>query len=140
MYPPGTDMSIGVLLITHPGIGQSILLGAKRIYGSTPLNIFCLEVPVDGNIERIRSQTAGLIAQLNEGQGVLILTDLYGATPNNIARGFAHTGQVAVLSGLSLPMLLRVFNYANEDNLSSLSGKAAEGAQRSVCPCYGHPE
>lgn len=133
-------MSIGVLLITHPGIGPSILLSAKRIYGSTPLNIFCLEVPVDGNIQRLREQTVGLIAQLNEGDGVLILTDLYGATPNNLARGFAHADQVAVLAGLNLPMLLRVFNYASESHLRHLSDKAAEGAQRSVCPYYQQVE
>lgn len=129
-------MSIGVLLITHPGIGTAILHSTKRIFGSTPLNVFCLEVPVDTNLQRIRHETAALIAQLNQGQGVLILTDLYGATPNNIARSFAHMDQVTVLAGLSLPMLLRVFNYASENSLKNLSSRAEEGAQRSVCPCY----
>lgn len=129
-------MSIGVLLITHPGIGPSIMHSAKRIFGSTPMDVRCLEVPVDVDQARVKQATSKLVEELNQGQGILILTDLYGATPNNIARSFAAENQVAVLAGLSLPMLLRVFNYAQEMDLRTLSDKAQEGAQRSVCPCY----
>ncbi len=129
-------MTVGVLLMTHPGIGTSILNNAKRIYGSTPVGMSCLEVPVDVNPKRIKQEAERLLRQLDQGQGVLILTDLYGATPNNIARGFAYADQVVVLAGLNLPMLLRVFNYAVGADLQNLSDKAREGAQLGVCACY----
>ena len=78
-------MSVGVLLITHPGIGTSMLHSARRIIAHCPLQTMCIEVPVDASPERTRDTAAKLIAQLDQGEGVLILTDLFGATPNNIA-------------------------------------------------------
>jgi len=127
-------MSVGVLLITHPGIGTSMLHSARRIIQQCPLQTMCIEVPVDASPERTSDTVAKLIAQLDQGEGVLILTDLFGATPNNIARKFSHPGRVAVLAGLNLPMLVRVFNYPQAD-LKSLCNTAVQGGARGVHEC-----
>ena len=127
-------MSVGVLLITHPGIGTSMLHSARRIIADSPLDTMCIEVPVDANSERISDTALKLIGQLDQGDGVLILTDLFGATPNNIARTFSQPGKVAVLAGLNLPMLVRVFNYAHAD-LKSLCDTAVQGGERGVHEC-----
>jgi PTS system ascorbate-specific IIA component len=127
-------MSVGVLLITRPGIGTSMLHSARRIIADCPLRTMCIEVPVDASPERTRDTADKLIAQLDQGDGVLILTDLFGATPNNIARTFSHPGRVAVLAGLNLPMLVRVFNYPNAD-LKSLCDTAVQGGSRGVQEC-----
>jgi len=127
-------MNVGVLLITHPGIGTSMLHSARRIIEDCPLNVMCLEVPVDTNLERIVESTDKLIDQLDQGSGVLVLTDIFGATPNNIARQFSEQGRVAVLSGLNLPMLVRVFNYPAAD-LKTLCQTAVEGGARGVHEC-----
>lgn len=127
-------MNVGLLLITHPGIGTSILNSARRMIGDSPLNVMCLEVPVDTNIERLTDNVRKLISQLDQGDGVLVLTDIYGATPNNIARQFSEQGRVAVLAGLNLPMLVRVFNYPNA-GLKELCDTAVHGGVRGIHEC-----
>lgn len=124
-------MSTGILLMTHPGIGSSILHNAMRIYGETPLPVRCLEVPVDTGLARIEADAIQAIEQLDEGYGVLVITDIFGATPDNIARKLNKQHKIIVLAGLNLPMLLRVFNYPLDD-LTQLCAKAVEGGTRGV--------
>jgi PTS system ascorbate-specific IIA component len=129
-------MSTGILLITHPGIGSAILSSARRILPDCPLRIRCLEVPNDADPERLQGEATELLARLDQGDGVLVLTDIFGATPNNIARRLAEPGRVSVLAGLSLPMLVRLFNYPNE-NLDGLREAAIQGAMRGIGQCNG---
>lgn len=127
-------MSVGILLITHPGIGSALLNGARRIVLDCPLRTKCLEVPLDARIDKLATQAAEMTQRLDEGDGVLVLTDIFGATPNNIARGLEQHAHVVVLAGLSLPMLVRLFNYP-EDDLLGLCKTASLGAKRGIGPC-----
>ena len=128
-------MSVGVLLITHPGVGSSLLHIATRIIGSSTLPVKCLEVPPDAPVEPVCERARSMLKVLNRGTGVLVLTDIFGATPHNIAKQVACGGNRAtVLSGLNLPMLVRVFNYPNDD-LDTLASKAAEGGTRGIMSC-----
>lgn len=124
-------MSVGVLLITHPGIGSSLLHIATRILSDCPLRTKCLEVPPNGDTDQLLAQAAEHLAALDEGQGVLILTDIFGATPSNIGREIVAIGRASMVSGVNLPMLLRVFNYSNE-NLETLCIKASESGNRGI--------
>jgi PTS system mannose-specific IIA component len=124
-------MSVGILLITHPGVGSSLLHIASRILGETPAQVRCLEVPAGKDTAAATSQANEMLAGLDDGDGVLILTDIYGATPSNISCGLASTGGTAVLSGLSLPMLIRTLNYPADD-LADLAAKAREGGERGI--------
>lgn len=124
-------MSVGILLLTHPGVGSSLLHTAIRILGETSLSIRCLEVPAGGDVAAAISTARDLLADLNSGDGVLILTDIYGATPSNIACALTDDDGSAVVSGLNLPMLIRTFNYP-EDNLANLVERAREGATRGI--------
>ena len=127
-------MSVGILLITHPGIGNALLNSARRIVTDCPLRIKCLEVPLDASIEKLQAQAGEMLARLDQGQGVLVLTDIFGATPNNIARDLAASGRVRVLSGLSLPMLVRLLNYPDND-LRGHCESAIQGATRGIGSC-----
>lgn len=129
-------MSTGILIITHPGIGNAILHGARRIVVDCPLRIKCLEVPVDASIEKLSSQAEDMLQRLDEGDGVLVLTDMFGATPNNIARQLAQPERVMVLAGLSLPMLVRLLNYPDND-LQGMCQSAILGATRGIGSCDG---
>ena len=129
-------MSTGILLVTHPGIGNAILNAARRIIADCPLRTKCLEVPVDASVEKILAQAQEMLERLDEGDGVLVLTDIFGATPNNIARQLEEPGRVIVLAGLSLPMLVRLFNYP-DDNLHALCRNAVLGATRRIGSCNG---
>jgi PTS system ascorbate-specific IIA component len=128
-------MSVGVLLVTHPGIGSAMLHIAMRIIGSSTLPIKCLEVPPDAALDPVSERARSMLKVLDRGAGVLVLTDLYGATPHNIAQDVACAEpDTTVLSGLNLPMLLRIFNYPDDD-LDTLASKAAEGGSRGIMSC-----
>lgn len=132
-------MSVGILLITHPGVGNAMLHISMRIMGSSDVPIKCLEVPPDAAIEPTCEAARSLLKVLDRGSGVLVLTDLYGATPHNIAKEVAcKRTSTTVLSGLNLPMLLRVFNYPMDD-LDTLVSKAAEGGTRGIMSCPLEP-
>lgn len=124
-------MSIGILLMTHPGVGTAQLATASRLLAVCPTRIRCLDVPVDANTETILKHASREILRLDDGGGVLVLTDAYGSTPSNIACKLAEDHFARVVSGLNLPMLIRVFNYFTED-LDTLSDKAIEGGIRGI--------
>ncbi|MCB1792445.1 MAG: PTS fructose transporter subunit IIA [Gammaproteobacteria bacterium] len=128
-------MSVGVLLITHPGVGSSLLHIAMRIIGHSTLAVKCLEVPPDAAVDPVLERARSMLKVLDHGAGVLVLTDLFGATPHNVAQAVAcGDGRTNVLAGLNLPMLVRVFNYPGDD-LDTLTSKAAEGGSRGIIAC-----
>ncbi len=125
-------MAVGILLITHPGIGSALLTVATRLLRTLPLPIEALEVPFDGDPDELLPRASAALRKVDGGNGVLVLTDLYGATPSNLAAKVARLGTpVRRVSALSLPMLLRVMNYA-ELSLDELPAIAAAGARNGV--------
>lgn len=124
-------MSIGILLLTHPGIGEALLATACTTLSGCPLRTRCVEVPPGADLDRLAQQVRGAIEAVDDGSGVLVLTDAYGATPSNLICGLQLQEHVAVVSGVNLPMLIRVFNYADE-SLEALTSKAAEGGLRGI--------
>ncbi|GAB3377812.1 PTS sugar transporter subunit IIA [Lysobacter fragariae] len=125
-------MTVGVLLITHEGIGTALLAVATRLLRNLPLPTAVLEVPFDGDPDALLPQASAALRKVDRGEGVLVLTDLYGATPSNLAAKVARLGTpVHRVSALSLPMLLRVMNYPEQD-LDELPAVAAAGARNGV--------
>ena len=125
-------MSVGILLITHEGIGNPLIAVATRLLRQLPLATEAFEVPFDGDVDALLPQASAALRRVDGGQGVLVLTDLYGATPSNIAARLARLGTpVRRVSALSLPMLLRVMNYADLE-LSELPAVAAAGSRNGV--------
>ena len=122
-------MACGILLITHPGIGSAILDVAGQLLRPLPLKAEAFEVPVGASPEALLPQASAALRRVDDGDGVLVLTDLYGATPANLAARLARLGTpVRRVSALSLPMLLRVMNYAELD-LDDLPSVAAAGSR-----------
>ncbi len=127
-------MPVGVLLITHEGIGSALVAVATRLLRQLPLRTEAFEVPFDGDPEALLPQASAALRRVDGGQGVLVLTDLYGATPSNLAARLARLGTpVRRVSAVNLPMLLRVMNYA-ELELDELPAVAAAGARNGVIP------
>lgn len=125
-------MACGILLITHPGIGASFLAVATTLLRQLPLKTEAFEVPFDADLDTLLPQASAALRRVDGGQGVLVLTDLYGASPSNLAQRLARLGTpLRRVSGLSLPMLLRVMNYS-EQGLDELPATAAAGARNGV--------
>jgi PTS system ascorbate-specific IIA component len=122
-------MACGILLVTHPGIGASLLAVATALLRQLPLRAEAFEVPLDADLEALLPQASAALRRVDGGEGVLVLTDLYGASPSNLAARLARLGTpVRRVSALSLPMLLRVMNYA-EQGLDQLPATAAAGTR-----------
>ena len=132
-------MSVGLVLITHQPLAADLVRVAAGIYGNCPARIETLEVENDAPRDRVLAAAQRLLVQLDEGDGVLILTDIYGATPANLAlAACAQHPRCRVLSGVNLPMLLRAITYAGLD-LDAVAEKALEGGRAGVrlCPAAG---
>lgn len=122
-------MACGILLVTHPGIGASLLNVATRLLRQLPLKTEAFEVPFDVDPEQLLAQASAALRRVDGGDGVLLLTDLYGASPSNLAARLAQLGTpVRRVSALSLPMLLRVMNYSDQ-GLNDLPAVAAAGTR-----------
>jgi PTS system mannose-specific IIA component len=122
-------MACGILLITHPGIGVSLLQVATTLLRQLPLKTEAFEVPFDADLDALLPQASAALRRIDDGEGVLVMTDLYGASPSNLAGRLARLGTpVRRVSALSLPMLLRVMNYP-EQGLQDLPATAAAGTR-----------
>ena len=137
-------MSIGLLIISHESLGQAMLDISMKALDVCPLDVQVLGVPLDADPDIIAHDAEQIINQLDCGDGVLILTDLCGATPANIAcRIASHPPphkQVMVVAGLNLPMLMRVFNYPDL-HLTEIAERAMDGGRQGVIlmpGCHEH--
>jgi PTS system ascorbate-specific IIA component len=119
---------IGILLVTHNGLGDSLVDCVRHVMGETPPNVKVLSVLADDDPQRKEAEARALIAQLDKGAGVLLLADLFGATPSNIARRLRQPGRVEGLSGVNLPMLLRAVCHSTRP-LAEVAQKALESGR-----------
>jgi len=127
-------MSVGLLLVTHESIGAELVAATEAICKQVMPPINLVSVPSDLKPEALgkyadRIRTAML--ELDQGAGVLVLTDIFGATPDNLARHFSQECNARVVSGINLPMLLRVLNYAHQ-SLEELCQTALNGGRNGV--------
>ena len=125
-------MAVGILLVTHSGVGSACRTVAERLLGNLPLAVGVFELPFDLPPEQALAQGSAALRKIDSGNGTLLLSDLYGASPSRLAQRLAQLGTPARrVSGLSLPMLLRVLNHA-EAELDELARIAASGARNGV--------
>lgn len=125
-------MATNLLLVTHGSIGEELLESARLTFGNAlPTQCHCLSVSLECDPERIISDTHPVVETLTATANLLILTDLYGATPSNIAHHFAGHENVSVITGVNLPMLIKVLNYANAP-IEELLHKAVSGGQEGI--------
>jgi PTS system ascorbate-specific IIA component len=122
---------IPLLIVAHGSFGDSLIQCASYVLGQRPeqlesLDLLSCDDPA-GILERARAQ----IARMDQGKGVLILTDVYGATPCNTVCQLIEHEHVEAVAGVNLPMLLKALTYRNED-LSLLIRKAVTGGQSGV--------
>ncbi len=98
---------IGVLITTHGNLGNELIHATETIKG--PLkNVLHVSVDQNKSVEQINKEISSAIKKLDQGQGVLIMTDLFGGTPSNISLSFLKEGKIEVVTGVNLPMMLKL--------------------------------
>ena len=122
---------IGILIVSHGAFGESLIHSASHVLGKRPLFLRQLGVTVHDDPDAILPVAEDLIRFLDQDQGVLVLTDMLGATPSNIATRLLVAGRVEGVSGVNLPMLIRALTY-REEPLADLVEKALSGASEGV--------
>jgi PTS system ascorbate-specific IIA component len=133
-------MSVGILLITHGALGSELLRIASAIFGACPARADALEVENDAPCDPLLEDAERRAAELDEGEGVLVLTDLFGSTPANLALALAgRRDRIRVLAGVNLPMLVRALSYAALD-LEQLADRAITGGRDGILACGARPE
>jgi PTS system mannose-specific IIA component len=104
---------IGILIVTHGEIGKALLESATQILGARPAQASTLSVWRQDDPDDLVLRAREMMDQIDAGDGVLILTDIFGATPGNVVSKLLQNGKVEGVSGVSLPMLLRVLTGRN---------------------------
>lgn len=117
---------IGILIIAHGTLAESLIHCASHVLGKRPMRVRQLGVTIHDDPVAILPQAQDLVAHLDDGNGVLILTDIYGATPCNLAAKLLQEGRVEGIAGVNLPMLIRALTYRDQP-LEKMIAKAISG-------------
>jgi len=122
---------IGILIIAHGNLGESLLECAQHVVGKKPQQMACLNISSNDDPASILPRAIAKVQELNTGSGVLVLSDMYGATPCNIVGKLLQPGSVEGVAGINLPMLIRTITYQDEP-LKTLIDKAVSGGREGV--------
>ena len=117
---------IGILLITHGTLGESLIHCASHVLNKRPARLKQLSITAQDDPFNLLPQARSLVKELDDGDGVLILTDMYGGSPANIAAKLIVSGRIEGVAGVNLPMLIRVLTYRDK-SLQMIITKAVSG-------------
>ena len=123
---------VGVVIVTHCHLAEELIAAAKLVVGEELKQFLPVSIDPKAGSEEIREKIIAAIRKVEEGQGVLILTDMYGGTPSNISLSFLEEKRVEVITGVNLPMLLKLATYKNEMDLEQLAVFITDYGQRNI--------
>ena len=124
-------MRTALFFITHPGIASNLLEVAEAIIKKTSKNLALQEVPMDALPDTMLEEIENKIKQLDTTDGIIFITDIYGSTPSNIAQTLADKHGSTLISGVNLPMMIRLLNYRTEPE-TTLIDKAVDGGHKGI--------
>ena len=122
---------IGILIVSHGAFGESLIHSASHVLGKRPLYVRQVGITVHDDPDSLIPVAEDHIRFIDRGAGVLVLTDIYGATPSNVAARVLQPGRVEGLAGVNLPMLIRALTY-REEPLETVLAKALSGGTEGV--------
>jgi PTS system mannose-specific IIA component len=127
---------VGILIITHGSLGEALIGGAAHVLGKPLEQVRALPVSIADDPEALLREARALLRELDRGQGVLVLADICGGTPSNIATRLGVPGKVAAVCGANLPMLVRALTYRDKA-LAQVVEKALSGGAEGVFQLCG---
>ncbi len=113
-------MNIGVIIVTHYRLGHEFLQALRLIVPESP-QFHAVAIDPGQSVEQMRGGIAEALAKADQGQGVLVLTDMFGGTPSNIALSFIDDHAVEVVTGVNLPMLIKLATMTDDKSLEDLA-------------------
>ena len=133
---------IGILIVTHEALGEAYRSLAQHFFpGDPPANIRILGVQNHEQQEEVIAQTQALVKQIDNGSGVLVIADIFGATPCNAARKLVLEGKVAMLTGLNAPMMIKAIQYSpHADDLVKFTQNVKDAAINGILDITSPPD
>jgi PTS system mannose-specific IIA component len=123
---------IGVIVVTHCHLSEELIAAARLVVGEELKQFEAVSIAPSEGSEEIRKKIVTAIRRVDIGQGVLILTDMYGGTPSNISLSFLEEKKVEVITGVNLPMLLKLATYETDMDLDTLAAFITDYGQRNI--------
>lgn len=122
---------IGVIVMTHGNLGKELIRAAELIKGEMK-GVLPVSVDATKGVEDLKKEITAALKKADSGHGVLILTDLFGGTPSNISLSFLKRNKIEVVTGVNLPMLLKVPNARTEMKLAEFADSIAEYGRKNI--------
>ncbi|MDH3882665.1 MAG: PTS fructose transporter subunit IIA [Desulfobacterales bacterium] len=123
---------IGIVIVTHSQLGDALIEAAEFIIGKRPEALVSVSIDLNESAEVLRGKIAAGIKKVKSEEGVLILTDMFGGTPSNLSYSFLEEGQIEVISGVNLPILIQAANTRAKVDLTKLAIKLEAFGKKSI--------
>ena len=123
---------IGILVVSHEPLGTALIHCTRHIFGRMPPQLAALDVIPDEDPELALKAARELLARINDGSGVIVLTDLFGATPARIAARLAEPNRIIVIAGVNLPLLVKLAKIRSTEPLAEAVDHAAAAGRKYI--------
>lgn len=122
---------IGGVIVSHGQLATELLSAAETVVGELG-HIAAVSIGWHDDVELAKSEIEKAIAGVNDGAGVLVMTDMFGGTPTNISAMFLKEGEVEIVTGVNLPMVIKLASYSKESDLSEVARIVEEQGRQSI--------
>ena len=123
---------IGLVIVTHSGLGEALIEAGESILEGPLGAVTAVSVDLRQSAEKMREKINTAIKAVDQGKGVLILTDMFGGTPSNLSLSFLEEGRIEVLTGVNLPVVIRAAKMRKENNLDELAETLQAYGKKSI--------
>ena len=128
---------IGIVIATHSQLGDALIDAAEFIIGNRPEATVSVSINLNEKVDKLRQKIVEGIKKVDQQQGVLILTDMFGGTPSNLSYSFLEEGRVEVISGVNLPMVIKAVEAREKTQLSELAVDLETFGKKSISLASG---
>ena len=128
---------IGIVIVTHGQLGEALIEAAEFILSNRPDGIESVSIDLSQNVDKLREKIATSIKKVKQKDGVIILTDMFGGTPSNLSYSFLEEGQIEVISGVNLPILIQAANTREKMDLAKLATNLEAFGKKSISLASG---
>ena len=125
------DSLVGALVVTHGQLGQELVAAAQAIVGEISY-IAAVSIGWNDDVDESKKKIEQAVAEVDQGKGVIILTDMFGGTPSNLSLPLLKRNELEIVTGVNLPMVIKVANQSGTDSLSELVTKVKKQGQSHI--------
>ncbi len=122
---------VGLVIVCHGDMGSELIKVAEMIVGKIE-GVEAVSIGHEGNVDKYRDGVGAAIKRVGNGDGVLVLTDMFGGTPSNLSLAFLDEAKVEVITGVNLPMIIKFANHRKDKNIGELVNLVQEGGVKSI--------